>query len=57
MSESGPTNEAAAEAVVRRRRGVSPIWLIPIVVMLTLIVVVAYLTSLPAVAPLLYPIW
>jgi paraquat-inducible protein B len=32
MSTSGPTNEGGAEAVVSRRRGVSPIWLIPIIV-------------------------
>ena len=32
MSTSGPTNEGAAEAVVARRKGISPIWLIPIIV-------------------------
>ena len=31
MSASGPTSEGGAEAVVSRRRGISPIWLIPIV--------------------------
>jgi paraquat-inducible protein B len=32
MSESSPTNGGGAEAVVSRRRGISSIWLIPIVV-------------------------
>jgi paraquat-inducible protein B len=32
MTSSGPTNERGAEAVVSRRRGISPIWLIPIIV-------------------------
>jgi paraquat-inducible protein B len=39
MSESSPTNGGGAEAVVSRRRGISSIWLIPIVVAVVAVVV------------------